>query len=98
MAFEGNARDACRLFPESANVFATLALATLGFEAVEARLIADPRAQRVEHVLRAVGEVGSYEFRFNNLPSAANPKTSAIVPWAVLRALGDLAPSAAAFV
>jgi aspartate dehydrogenase len=98
VAFDGSARDACRLFPESANVFATLALATLGFDDVGATLIADPGATRVEHVIRAEGAVGSYRFTFNNLPSADNPKTSAIVPWAVLRAIGDLHPSAAVFI
>lgn len=98
VAFDGTAREACRLFPESANVFATLALATLGFEQVRATLIADPAATRVEHVIRAEGGVGSYEFTFNNLPSVDNPKTSAIVPWAVLRALRDLHPSTAVFI
>ena len=49
VAFDGRARDACRLFPESANVFATLALATVGFDEVRATLIADPAASRVEH-------------------------------------------------
>jgi len=98
IAFAGPAREACRLFPESANVFATLALATLGFEAVTATLIADPAATRVTHVVSAEGAMGSYDFTLDNLPSSDNPKTSAIVPWAVLRALGDLASPDAFFV
>lgn len=98
VAFEGTAREACGRFPESANVFATLALATIGMDSVHARLVADPHAARVEHVVSAHGRLGSYEFSFANRPSAANPKTSAIVPWSVLRALSDLNAAVDVFV
>jgi aspartate dehydrogenase len=98
VVFDGTARDACRLFPESANVFAALALATIGFDAVRAQLIADPGASRVRHIVTAHGDVGEYEFTFDNRASASNPKTSAVVPWAVLRGLNDLSTSGALFI
>jgi aspartate dehydrogenase len=90
VAFEGTAREAARRFPESANVCATLALATVGLDATAARLVGDPAATTVRHVVAAEGAAGRYEFSFENRPSPANPKTSAITPYSVLRALGDL--------
>lgn len=90
VAFDGSARDAARRFPESANVCATLALATVGLDRTSARLVGDPSATTVRHTVRAAGAAGDYEFTFENRPSPTNPKTSAITPFAVLRALGDL--------
>lgn len=98
VVFEGTAREAARRFPESANVCATLALATVGLDATAARLVGDPAATTVRHVVAAEGAAGRYEFSFENHPSPANPKTSAITPYAVLRALGDLTNLAWSFV
>lgn len=86
-AFTGTARDAVRLFPESANIAATLALATIGFDRVEVRILGVPDASEVEHRIDAAGRAGSYGFVFRNRPAAANPRTSAITPFAVIRAL-----------
>lgn len=98
VAFDGSAREAARRFPESANVCATLALATLDLDDTTARLVGDPTAATVRHTVEATGASGRYEFTFENRPSPANPKTSAITPFAVLRALGDLAGGTFRFV
>ncbi|MBW3663889.1 MAG: aspartate dehydrogenase [Actinobacteria bacterium] len=87
--FTGSAREAATRFPRSINIGATLALATLGFDDTDVAITADPAADRVEHVISAEGPAGEYEFRFRNRPSATNPRTSAITPYAVLRALAD---------
>ena len=92
-AFEGTARQAARQFPESANVAATLGLATLGLDAVRVTMIGDPAAAGPRHVVHAEGAAGSYEVSIANAPSPANPRTSAITPFAVVRALQDLAGS-----
>lgn len=87
--FTGSAREAARLFSRSVNVAATLALATIGFDATAVTITADPDALLVEHVITARGDAGQYEFSFRNKPSSTNPRTSAITPYAIARALID---------
>ena len=93
VAFAGSARQACGLFPESANVCATLALATMGFEQTRVTMVGDPRRQNVRHELQVTAASGSYSFAFENQVATDNSKTSAVVPFAVVRALRDLAES-----
>lgn len=88
--YAGPARQAVERFPTSVNVAATLCLVTLGFDRVHVRLVADPATDHVEHHVTARGAAGEYEFRFRNVPSATNVRTSAITPYAVLRGLTDL--------
>lgn len=87
--FHGSAREAAGRFPRSVNVSATLALASLGLDDTKVRVVADPYAEGVEHVIEAHGDAGSYVFAFRNNRSPDNPRTSAITPYAVLRALAD---------
>lgn len=88
--FDGPARQACALFPESANVTATLSLATVGFDGVGVQMVGDPAATRVRHVVTAAGEAGNYELSFENAASPDNPRTSAVTAYSVLRALTDI--------
>lgn len=89
-AFSGPARDAVKLFPESANIAATLALATIGFDRLNVTMVGVPHAAEVEHRVTASGRAGSYEFVFRNRAADANPRTSAITPFSVIRALRRL--------
>lgn len=86
-AFSGPAREAVTKFPESANIAATLALATIGFDRLHVRMVGVPDATEVEHRVGASGRAGSYEFVFRNRTADANPRTSAITPFSVIRAL-----------
>lgn len=88
--FDGAARQACARFPESANVTATLSLATVGFDRVRVQMVGDPAATRVRHAVRASGAAGSYELSFENAASPDNPRTSAVTAYSVLRALTDV--------
>ncbi len=88
--FRGSARDAAAAFPRSLNVAATVALATDGFDAVEVVLVADPDTDLTTHVIEAEGATGEYRFEIRNHPSHANPRTSGVVPFAVLRSLAVL--------
>jgi aspartate dehydrogenase len=89
-AFIGPAREAVTLFPESANIAATLALATVGFDRLHVRMVGVPDALEAEHRVTATGRAGSYEFVFRNRPAETNPRTSAITPFSVIRALRGL--------
>ncbi len=93
VAYSGSARQACSLFPESANVCATLSLATVGFDQTQVKLVGDPVRENVRHEIKVVCQSGKYEFSFENRTSAQNSKTSAIVPFSVIRALRSLSGS-----
>jgi aspartate dehydrogenase len=88
--FHGSAREAARYFPRSLNVAATVGLAIGDLDRVDVRLIADPRAALTNHTIEVDGDAGSYRFEISNRPSPQNPRTSGVVPQAVLRSLSIL--------
>lgn len=85
VVFEGNARDACRLYPKNVNVSATLALAGAGFEKTRVRIVSDPEIKTNIHRIFVSAPAGKMAFEFENLPSRENPKTSALAALAALR-------------
>jgi aspartate dehydrogenase len=87
--FRGPARDAVRLFPESANLAGLIALATIGFDDVEVEVWGEPDRSVATHRIVARGAAGAYDFTLENALSTTNPRTSAVTAYAVLRHLQD---------
>jgi aspartate dehydrogenase len=85
--FEGSARTAAQDYPFNANVAATLALAGIGFEATQVRLVADPGVSRNVHEFAVRSGCGDFSMRLEGRPSAANPKTSQMAGYSVAREL-----------
>lgn len=85
--FAGSAARATQLFPKSLNVAAAVALAVDDWDAVAVSVRADPAAELTTHLIEASGNSGNYRFEIRNKVSPQNPRTSGVVPFAVLRSL-----------
>jgi len=59
LVFEGSVGEAARRFPRNVNTMATCALASLGFERTQARLIADPGLEHMSAEVVAIAADGS---------------------------------------
>ena len=91
------ARVIAHRFPKSANVAAAVALAVGDWDVVEAAVVADPAADLTSHVITAEGPAGHYRFEIRNRPSLRTPTTSEVVPYAVAKAVADIAARTGSF-
>jgi aspartate dehydrogenase len=89
LLFSGSARDGARIFPENVNVAAAVALAGIGLERTELRVLCDPTVARNTHEVEVRGAFGALRLVMENVPSE-NPKTARIVPWSIAKALRNL--------
>jgi aspartate dehydrogenase len=89
LLYEGNAREAVKLFPREMNVAATLALVA-GADKVKVRVIADPKIERNIHEIQVKWKQGEMSMRFDNQPHPDNPGTSALAAWSAIALLKQL--------
>jgi len=82
-----DARQAATLFPQNANVAATIALAGVGFERTEVSLNADPGAGGNVHLVEVESPCGSMRIELRNKPFPDNPKTSMLAGLSLLRVI-----------
>jgi aspartate dehydrogenase len=85
--FTGSAREAARRYPKNANIAATTALAGLGLDDTEVRLVADPTAFDNAHQIEADGKSGTLRVAVTGVPTASNPKTSANTAFGLVHAI-----------
>jgi aspartate dehydrogenase len=87
--YRGSARESAAQYPANANVTATIALAGIGFERTEVRLVADPAAPGILHEITFAGGFGEARIEIRGKPSAANPRTSVLTGLSVWQALSS---------
>jgi aspartate dehydrogenase len=85
--YKGTARESSKMFPESTNVSAALALAGIGFDKTSVHVYVDPTIQYNSHQIIAKGYFGEVEIRVQNTPSESNPKSGYIVAMSICKVL-----------
>ena len=91
--FEGPPEAACKAFPTTSNVAASLRLAVGSAVPVNVRVAAVPGGTQNVHEITAQGEFGHLRMIVENVPSASNPRTSALAALSALATLDGLTRS-----
>ena len=88
--YEGPVREGARLYPQNVNIAAAVALAGMGLDRTQLRIVADPAD--VPHIveIEAQGHFGRFHFREEIIPTVENRKTGRLVALAVVKALRQL--------
>ena len=75
--FKGRVNEAIKCFPKNINVAATLLIAS-AFKNVRVCIKADPKLKRNVHHILVDAQEAKLDISVQNIPSKANPKTSAL--------------------
>jgi aspartate dehydrogenase len=85
--YEGNAITAIELFPANVNVAVSIALAGIGLEKTQVKIIADPTMSVNKHEILGKGSFGEIHIIVQNIPSPTNPKTSYLASLSAIECL-----------
>ena len=91
--FDGSARDAVKGFPANVNVSAVLSLAGIGAGRTKVRIVTSPHYKSNIHEVEITGDSGTITTRTENVPSKANPKTSALAIYSAIATLEEVVKS-----
>src|SRR5918994_549018 len=88
--YEGNAITAIEFFPANVNVAVSIALAGIGLEKTQVKIIADPLISVNKHEIVGKGSFGEIHIIVKNIPSPTNPKTSYLASLSAIECLRSL--------
>jgi aspartate dehydrogenase len=91
--FSGSPEDACRAFPATSNVAATLRLAVGTSADVLVQVAAVPGGTENVHEIEAVGDFGRMRVVLENVPSEDNPRTSRLAALSAVATLEGIVAS-----
>jgi len=84
--FEGSARAGVPHFPANVNIAAALALAGVGFDRTQLKVVADPALVYNTHYINIRGKTGAISIKFESVPFPDNPKTAMLACYSALAA------------
>jgi aspartate dehydrogenase len=84
--FEGPARAGVPHFPANVNIAATLAMAGVGFDRTQLKVVADPALIYNTHYINIRGKTGTISIKFESVPFPDNPKTAMLACYSALAA------------
>ncbi|MDO4269077.1 MAG: DUF108 domain-containing protein [Eubacteriales bacterium] len=85
VVYEGPTRQVCSLYPRNVNVHAAIALAGIGFDRTQSRIISDPAVSTNAHTIRLKGE--EMDITLNISSYAAGAVTGAYTPYSACGSL-----------
>jgi aspartate dehydrogenase len=91
--FSGSPEDACRAFPATSNVAATLRLTVGTAPDVLVEVVAVPGGSANVHEIEAKGDFGRMRVVLENVPSPDNPRTSRLAALSALATLDGIVAS-----
>ena len=88
--FEGPPEEACRAFPATSNVAASLRLAAGKSAEIRVRVVAVPGGTENVHEIQAVGDFGRFRIVLENVPAPSNPRTSRLAALSAVATLEEI--------